>query len=88
MVSSSKTDLCENPLKGEYNHSVDAKGRMIVPSKLREQLGMSFVVTRGMDGCLFAYHTDILCFPILRFSFAFFLSLYSGEKWENPPPRK
>ena len=42
-------------LKGEYNHTVDAKGRMIVPSKLREQLGLSFVVTRGMDGCLFAY---------------------------------
>ena len=42
-------------LKGEYNHSVDAKGRMIVPSKLREQLGVSFVVTRGIDGCLFAY---------------------------------
>lgn len=45
-------------LKGEYNHSVDAKGRMIVPSKLREQLGMSFVVTRGVDGCLFAYPND------------------------------
>jgi MraZ protein len=45
-------------LKGEYNHSVDAKGRMIVPSKLRERLGLSFVVTRGMDGCLCAYPND------------------------------
>lgn len=45
-------------LKGEYNHSVDAKGRMIVPSKLRERLGLSFVVTRGMDGCLHAYPSD------------------------------
>lgn len=45
-------------LKGEYNHSVDAKGRMIVPSKLREQLGVSFVITRGIDGCLFAYPND------------------------------
>ena len=45
-------------LKGEYNHSVDAKGRMIVPSKLRERLGLSFVVTRGMDGCLNAYPND------------------------------
>ncbi|MDD6070487.1 MAG: division/cell wall cluster transcriptional repressor MraZ [Clostridiales bacterium] len=45
-------------LKGEYNHSVDAKGRMIVPSKLRERLGLSFVVTRGMDGCLHAYPND------------------------------
>ena len=42
-------------LKGEYNHSVDNKGRMIVPSKLREQLGLSFVVTKGMDKCLYAY---------------------------------
>ena len=45
-------------LKGEFNHTVDAKGRMIIPSKLREQLGMSFVVTRGTDGCLFAYPND------------------------------
>lgn len=45
-------------LKGEYNHTVDAKGRMIIPSKMREQLGMSFVVTRGTDGCLFAYPND------------------------------
>lgn len=45
-------------LKGEYNHSVDAKGRMIVPSKLRERLGVSFVVTKGMDGCLHAYPSD------------------------------
>ena len=43
---------------GEYNHTIDTKGRLIVPSKLREQLGISFVVTRGMDGCLFAYPND------------------------------
>ena len=36
---------------GEYNHSVDAKGRLIVPSKFREQLGNEFVVTKGLDGC-------------------------------------
>lgn len=40
---------------GEYNHTVDAKGRVIVPSKFREQLGDEFVVTKGLDGCLFAY---------------------------------
>ena len=34
---------------GEYQHSVDAKGRMIVPSKFRELLGESFMVTRGLD---------------------------------------
>ncbi|MBR1866943.1 MAG: division/cell wall cluster transcriptional repressor MraZ [Lachnospiraceae bacterium] len=42
-------------LKGEYSHSIDTKGRMIVPSKLREPLGTSFVVTKGMDKCLMAY---------------------------------
>lgn len=36
---------------GEYNHSVDAKGRLIVPAKFREQLGEEFVVTKGLDGC-------------------------------------
>ncbi|OJG79616.1 yllB [Enterococcus ratti] len=40
---------------GEYRHTIDAKGRMIVPSKLREELGERFVVTRGLDGCLFGY---------------------------------
>lgn len=40
---------------GEYNHTVDAKGRVIVPSKFREQLGESFVVTRGFDNCLTVY---------------------------------
>ena len=40
---------------GEYNHTIDAKGRLIVPSKFREQLGDEFVVTKGLDGCLFVY---------------------------------
>lgn len=40
---------------GEYNHSIDAKGRMIVPAKFRELLGDVFVVTQGLDGCLFVY---------------------------------
>ncbi len=40
---------------GEYNHTIDAKGRLIVPVKFREALGDSFVVTQGFDGCLFAY---------------------------------
>ncbi len=40
---------------GEYNHSIDAKGRMIVPSKFREQLGEEFVITKGFDGCLYGY---------------------------------
>lgn len=40
---------------GEYRHTVDPKGRLIVPSKFRELLGAEFVVTRGLDGCLFVY---------------------------------
>ena len=40
---------------GEYEHSVDAKGRLIMPAKLREEIGEKFVVTKGLDGCLFAY---------------------------------
>ena len=42
----------------EYNHTVDAKGRLIIPSKYRELLGEEFVVTKGMDGCLFVYAND------------------------------
>ncbi len=40
---------------GEYNHTVDAKGRLIIPSRFRESLGDEFVVTKGLDGCLFVY---------------------------------
>lgn len=43
---------------GEYNHTIDAKGRMIVPSKFRELLGNEFVVTKGLDGCLFVYPNE------------------------------
>ena len=40
---------------GEYEHSLDAKGRVIMPVKLREDIGEKFIVTKGLDGCLFAY---------------------------------
>lgn len=43
---------------GEFNHNIDAKGRLIIPSKLREQCGVSVVVTRGQDGCLAVYTQD------------------------------
>lgn len=43
---------------GEYNHTIDAKGRVIVPSKFRETLGDEFVVTKGLDGCLFVYDNN------------------------------
>ena len=40
---------------GEYNHTIDPKGRLIIPSKFRESLGDEFVVTKGLDGCLFVF---------------------------------
>ena len=42
-------------LIGEYDHSLDSKGRLIMPAKLRETIGEKFVVTKGLDGCLFAF---------------------------------
>ncbi|QHQ62047.1 division/cell wall cluster transcriptional repressor MraZ [Anaerocolumna sedimenticola] len=43
---------------GEYNHTIDIKGRIIIPSKFREALGDEFVVTLGLDGCLFVYPNE------------------------------
>ena len=43
---------------GEYQHSLDEKSRVNVPAKYREQLGACFVLTKGLDGCLFIYPQD------------------------------
>ncbi|OUP77786.1 cell division/cell wall cluster transcriptional repressor MraZ [Erysipelatoclostridium sp. An173] len=43
---------------GQFKHNIDAKGRLIIPSKLREQCGDSVVITRGLDGCLALYTID------------------------------
>lgn len=40
---------------GEYQHALDSKNRIIVPSKFREELGDKFVLTKGLDGCLYIY---------------------------------
>jgi len=40
---------------GEYSHTIDTKGRLIVPAKFRDSLGDAFMVSKGMDGCLFVY---------------------------------
>ena len=40
---------------GEYHHNIDEKNRLIIPSKFRDDLGDSFVVTRGIENCLFVY---------------------------------
>ncbi|MCI9189675.1 MAG: division/cell wall cluster transcriptional repressor MraZ [Lachnospiraceae bacterium] len=42
----------------KYNHTIDPKGRLSIPSKYREILGDEFVVSKGMDGCLFVYANE------------------------------
>lgn len=42
-------------LIGEYEHSLDVKGRLILPAKIREDMGDKFIVTKGLDGCLFGF---------------------------------
>ena len=45
-------------LLGEYEHTLDIKGRLAMPAKLREALGNKFIITKGLDGCLFVYDMD------------------------------
>lgn len=42
-------------LMGQFQHSLDSKGRLIIPAKFRKILGTSFVLTKGLDSCLFVY---------------------------------
>ena len=42
-------------LMGEYEHTLDAKGRISMPAKLRKDMGDTFILTKGLDGCLFAF---------------------------------
>ena len=43
---------------GEYNHTIDAKGRIIIPAKFRDKLGSKCVISKGLDGCLYIFPTD------------------------------
>ncbi len=43
---------------GEYNHTIDAKGRLSIPSKFRSILGTEFVISKGIDNCLYAYANE------------------------------
>ncbi|MDR5658023.1 division/cell wall cluster transcriptional repressor MraZ [Serpentinicella sp. ANB-PHB4] len=43
---------------GEFNHNIDSKGRISMPSRFREELGTNFIVTKGLDNCLFVYSME------------------------------
>lgn len=43
---------------GEYQHSIDTKGRIIIPSKFRDELGLKFILTKGLDNCLFIFSRE------------------------------
>ncbi len=45
-------------LMGTYSHSLDQKGRLIIPAKLREELGETFIITKNLDNCLALYPND------------------------------
>ena len=42
-------------MTGEYQHTIDNKGRLFIPARLREELGEAFYITKGLDNCLFIY---------------------------------
>lgn len=47
-----------NMFMGEFHHNIDDKSRIVLPSKFRDELGDCFVVTRGLEGCLFVYSKE------------------------------
>lgn len=45
-------------LMGEFEHTLDTKGRISMPAKLRKDMGDAFILTKGLDGCLFAFSSE------------------------------
>ena len=45
-------------LMGEFHHNLDDKQRLVIPNKYREELGQEFVITRGIEHCLYVYPMD------------------------------
>ncbi len=58
MVADTLETVVIGMFMSEYNHTVDAKGRLIIPSKFRDILGEEFVISKGLDGCLFVYANE------------------------------
>lgn len=50
--------MVKNMFIGEYNHTIDLKNRIIIPSKFRDELKNSCIITKGLDGCLYIYTKD------------------------------
>lgn len=48
----------DNMFIGEYHHSIDEKNRLIIPAKFREELGDKFIITKGIENCLFVYSLE------------------------------
>ena len=51
--------VVNNMFTGEYRHTLDAKNRLIIPSKIRSDMSDKIIITRGLDGCLFGYNLDV-----------------------------
>lgn len=43
---------------GEYHHNIDEKNRLVIPANLRSSLGENFIITRGLEKCLYIYTTS------------------------------
>ena len=76
-------------LKGEYSHNIDAKGRLIIPAKFRDDLGEHFVITKGMENCLyvypdFAFRATFLAFILHHPLFYHFVPLFTTFYHLNP----
>lgn len=78
---------------GEYQHTLDAKYRMIMPAKFREALGERFVITKGLDKCLFVYaepdfealHEKIKTLPVTDEAVRRFVRFFFGGATESAP---